>query len=474
VTDFTLPELGENIAAGDVVRVLVHVGETIARDQPVIELETDKATVEVPSSVAGTVTDIKVKAGDTVQVGAVVLTVDGDGRVSPEPAGAQAVKTRGTETGSAPPSREPRESAGGGVPSPSLGLGGPTATNPAGPFDPEPSAPVAPVSGKVVSMPRASRTPEPDPVPAGAASADRGPAAPASPAVRRVAREIGVDIDEVEGSGPSGRISQDDVKAHARRILTSVGSGRSSAQPAVRPLPDFSTWGAIERRPMSSIRRATAEHLTSAWRTIPHVTQVDKADITQIERLRKEFAPRVEEQGGKLTMTAILIKVLAAAVEQFPQFNASIDVEAAQVIYKRYVNVGVAVDTERGLLVPVIRHADQKGLTQIAVEIQQAAVKARDRKLSIDDMSGAGISLSNLGGIGGAHFTPIINWPEVAILGVSRAALEPVYQQDGSVAPRLLLPLSLSYDHRLIDGADGMRFLRWIVSALEQPFLLAL
>jgi pyruvate dehydrogenase E2 component (dihydrolipoamide acetyltransferase) len=238
-------------------------------------------------------------------------------------------------------------------------------------------------------------------------------------------------------------------------------------------LPDFAKWGEVERQAMSNVRRKTAEHLSNAWNSIPHVTQGDKADITELEKLRKKFGPEVEKRGGKLTVTAILVKVLAAAVKVFPQFNASVDVQSSEIIYKKYVNIGIAVDTDRGLLVPVVRNADQKNIAQIAAEVQQAAVKARDKKLTLEDMSGGGISISNLGGIGGTHFTPIVNWPEVAILGVSRGQMEPVWTGD-AFEPRLMLPLSLSYDHRVIDGADAMRFLRWVADALEQPFLLSL
>jgi pyruvate dehydrogenase E2 component (dihydrolipoamide acetyltransferase) len=285
-----------------------------------------------------------------------------------------------------------------------------------------------------------------------------------------------VDINDVQGTGPSGRISQEDVKEHARRILSSVGSadaGRAARPSAFVPLPDFSKWGEVERQAMSNIRRKTAEHLSNAWNTIPHVTQGEKADITDLEKLRKKYGPEVEKQGGKLTVTAILVKVLAAAVKQFPQFNASVDVQASEIIFKKYVNVGVAVDTDRGLLVPVIRDVDQKNIAQIAAELQQAGARARDKKLTLEDMSGGGISLSNLGSIGGTQFTPIVNWPEVAILGVSRGHMEPVWTGE-DFEPRLMLPLSLSYDHRVIDGADAMRFLRWVADALEQPFLLSL
>jgi pyruvate dehydrogenase E2 component (dihydrolipoamide acetyltransferase) len=306
-----------------------------------------------------------------------------------------------------------------------------------------------------------------------------GKAAPASPGVRRLAREVGVDINQVQGSGHGGRISLDDVKEHARRILSSVGSASHSggSQGAgargLRPLPDFAKWGEIERQPWSNIRRVTAEHLSYAWNTIPHVTQFDKADVTALEELRKRYKEQTAKAGGNLTVTAMLVRILATAVKRFPQFNASIDGERGEIVFKKFVNIGVAVDTDRGLLVPVIRNADQKNIQEIAVELNGLAARARDKKLTLDDMSGGGMTISNLGGIGGTYFTPIVNWPEVAILGVSRGATEPVWK-DGAFQPRQLLPLSLSYDHRVIDGADAMRFLRWVVEAIEQPFLLSL
>jgi pyruvate dehydrogenase E2 component (dihydrolipoamide acetyltransferase) len=351
---------------------------------------------------------------------------------------------------------------------------------------PEAAPPAAPAAKpaadhKVLPMPpRTGRQDAAAEAPSAAppARAERGPAAPASPSVRRLAREIGVDISEIQGTGPSGRISQDDVKEHARRILSSVpstaaGGGTAAAARPSRSLPDFQKWGEVERQPWSNIRRATSEHLSYAWNTIPHVTQCDKADITALEELRKKFKDSVAKAGGNLTVTAMLVKVLATAVQKFPEFNSSIDTERGELVYKKFVNVGVAVDTDRGLLVPVIRNADQKNIQQISVEINQAAGRAREKKLTLEDMSGGGITISNLGGIGGTYFTPIVNWPEVAILGVSRGAFEPVWRGD-QFEPRLMLPLSLSYDHRVIDGAGAMRFLRWVVEAIEQPFLLSL
>jgi pyruvate dehydrogenase E2 component (dihydrolipoyllysine-residue acetyltransferase) len=445
--EFKVPELGENVAQGDVTKVLVKVGDTITREQPVVELETDKATIEVPSSVAGVVKEIKVKAGDKVKVGAIILTVDENGAGAPEQEAKQQEKPAPEKVVSMP-KREAVQPAPAPEP-PSLA--------------PQASArrsQEAPASPKLAAQPRA----------------EAGPVAPASPSVRRLAREIGVDINEVQGTGPGGRITEEDVKEQARRILSSVGSAAmrpAGAPTPAPPLPDFEKWGPVERQPMSNIRRKTAEHLSLAWTTIPHVTQCDKADITPMEELRSRFRKQVEQAGGNLTVTAVLVKVIAAAVKQFRQFNASLDVENNAIVYKRYINVGVAVDTEFGLLVPVIREADQKNITQIAIELHQLSEKARARKLTLDAMSGGTISISNLGGIGGTYFTPIVNWPEVAILGVSRGIIEPVWRE-GKFEPRQLLPLSLSYDHRVVDGADAIRFLRWVVQAIEQPFLLSL
>src|SRR5690606_27191817 len=308
---------------------------------------------------------------------------------------------------------------------------------------------------KVVDISRGGRQ-----APAAAAQAVPAPGGgglvPAAPSTRRYARELGVDITEVEGSGPGGRISQDDVKAHARALIQS-GGGRVGAV----PLPDFSQWGEVEVQPMRNIRRITAERLSAAWATVPHVTQFDKADITELEKLRQKYAKKVEQAGGKLTITAIALKVVAAALKAFPQFNSAVDMKNQAIVLKKYVNVGIAVDTDRGLLVPVVRDVDRKNIVELSVELQQIAEKARAGKLQPGEVQGGGFSISNLGGIGGTYFTPIINAPEVAILGMSRAVMEPVWI-DGRVEARLMMPLSLSYDHRVIDGADGIRFLRWV------------
>ena len=250
-------------------------------------------------------------------------------------------------------------------------------------------------------------------------------------------------------------------------------AGAPAAPGARQPLPDFSKWGAVERKPMSNIRRKTSEHLGHAWNVIPHVTQHDKADITGFEALRKQFGAQVEKGGGKLTVTAVALKILAAALRKFPQFASSVDAARGEIVYKKYSHIAVAVDTDRGLLVPVIRDVDAKGITELAAELTTLSEKARAGKLSLDEMSGGVMTITNLGGIGGTSFTPIVNWPEVAILGISRGSYEPLF--DGKeFQPRLMLPLSLSYDHRVIDGADAARFLRWVAQAFEQPFAMSL
>jgi pyruvate dehydrogenase E2 component (dihydrolipoamide acetyltransferase) len=265
------------------------------------------------------------------------------------------------------------------------------------------------------------------------------------------------------------------VKLFAKQMNVDLGgavhAAHAAPHSATEPLPDFTRWGEVERQDMTSIRRRTAERMAHAWATIPHVTQFDKADVSELEKMRKQFGKRVEAAGGKLTVTAILVKIIAHALQKFPQFNASVDMANGQLVYKKYYHIGIAVDTDRGLLVPVIRDADKKNITEIAVELTELGEKARARKATLDDMQGGTFTITNLGGIGGTNFTPIVNSPEVAILGVARTHVEPVYI-DGQFQPRSMLPLALSYDHRIIDGADAARFARWVAEAIEQPFLL--
>jgi pyruvate dehydrogenase E2 component (dihydrolipoamide acetyltransferase) len=479
MSEFILPNLGDGVAQGDVLKVLVKVGDALAVDQPVLELETDKATLEVPSDVAGKVKEVRVKAGDKVKPGQSILVMEngaGAAAAAPAPADAQQPAAAAPQKAAAPAA--PAEPAAVAKRSEPV-----KTTEPDEPAEPqEPAAPVAPAGPPEPASERrrvvefAARN---QPAAALAAAAPGKVTPPAAPSVRRLAREIGVDIAQVPATGPGGRVTQDDVKEFAKRVMHSLGSGGQVAAASPRPagagpaLPDFAKWGEVERKPMSGIRRKTAEHLSNAWTAIPHVTQFDKADITALEQVRKKYRAEVEKAGGNLTVTAVAVKVIASALKAFPQFNASIDMAGESIVYKKYVNVGIAVDTENGLLVPVIRNADRKNLIELSVEIHQLAEKAKARKLTLEEMSGGSMSISNLGGIGGTAFTPIVNWPEVAILGISRGVFEPVWNGT-AFEPRQMLPLSLSYDHRLVDGADAIRFLRWVVEALEQPFTLAL
>ncbi|MBZ5495360.1 MAG: 2-oxo acid dehydrogenase subunit E2 [Acidobacteriia bacterium] len=422
---FKLPELGEHVESADLIKILVSVGDRIAVDQPVLELETEKADFEVPATVSGIVKAIHVREGEKVKVGQVLLTVEEEV--------VNAVKTPVEEEAPVP----------------------------------EKTAPATPLGQAAEHLQQKSVKPLPEE--RAEVSAAR-PLVPASPTVRRLARELGVAIEQVPASGPAGRILADDVMAFAKRLITGTGGLRPAALPA---LPDFSRWGEIERRSMTGIRRKIAESLSYSWSSIPHVTNFESADITVLEQLRKRFAGEIEASGGKLTITSIAVKVIASALKVFPSFAASLDMEREQIIIKKYCHIGVAVDTDRGLIVPVIRDADKKNIRELSVELVQLAEKAKSKKITMEEMEGAVFTITNLGSIGGTHFAPIIHAPEVAILGISRARLEAV-MVDGKFEPRLLLPLSLSYDHRLIDGADAARFLRWITQALEQPFMLPL
>jgi pyruvate dehydrogenase E2 component (dihydrolipoyllysine-residue acetyltransferase) len=449
-SEFRLQELGENISEGDLVRLMIAPGAKVAEGQPVMELETDKAVVEVPSTVGGVVKDVKVKEGERIKVGQVIFTLQGG-------AAEQSVSVR-------PPSRPVEHVSG----QHGARLAFQAAIRAEGKTEEQALPPDQP-------LPRPPAFSMPVQLGKVAGTEHRAPV-PAAPSTRRLAREIGVDIFAVKGTGPGGRISEDDVKAHAKALVTSVATAAAAPPRAghfVEPkLPDFAKWGKIERVSMRGVRRKTAEHLAESWNTIPHVTQHDRADITELEHLRARFAPKAEQAGGKMTVTAIALKVCAAALKVFPQFNASIDMEKEEIVYKQYINIGVAADTDRGLLVPVIRDVDKKNIVELAVELSQLSQKAREKKITLADMEGGTFTITNLGGIGGTAFTPIVNHPEVAILGLSRSRMEPEWI-GGKFEPRLILPLSLSYDHRLIDGADAARFLRWVAEAFEQPFLLS-
>jgi pyruvate dehydrogenase E2 component (dihydrolipoamide acetyltransferase) len=445
-TEFKLPELGENIDQGDLVRLMISPGTRVSEGQPVMELETEKAVVEVPSSVSGIVKEVRVKEGEKVKVGQVIFTLEGGAAPQPE-------RAKHAPVEHADGQHEARLAF-----QAAIRAEGKTEEQVLPPDQPQPLSSTFTMPAQLGKV---------------AGTEHREPV-PAAPHIRRLARELGVDIHDIKGTGTGGRISEDDVKAYAKTLLTSAvaAAHRPRTLLAEPELPDFAKWGKIERVSMRGVRRKTAEHLVEAWRTIPHVTQQDKADITELEQLRARFAPKAEEAGGKMTVTAIALKVCASALKVFPQFNASIDMAKEEIIYKQYINIGVAVDTDRGLLVPVIRDVDKKNIVELAAELTQLSKKARDKKLTPSEMEGGTFTITNLGGIGGTGFSPIVNHPEVAILGMSRSSVEPVWLS-GKFEPRRVLPLSLSYDHRLIDGADAARFLRWIAEAFEQPFLLS-
>ena len=448
-TDFHLPELGENIDSATVVEVLVAVGDGVVVDQPLMSLETDKAEFELPCTLPGTVAEILVKAGDEVSVGQVVMRI--------VELGESAGQTR------AQPSENAEEAR-------------------ASVAAPEAEAPRA--AGIDA---RAERT-KPAPTADGAdavtgdvpvvAVADRAVAA--APSVRKLARELGVTLQDVAAACASDHVSSDNVRAFAAGKVGSpaAATGGFTVPPgspltsllAASELPDFSAWGEIEVEAMSKIRRKTAENMSRAWVEIPQVTQYDDADITELDVSRRKHGPRVQDAGGRFTWTAILLQVVARTLVEFPKFNASVDMTGHRIIYKKYVHVGIAVDTERGLLVPVVRDADKKGILQLATDLHAVADHAKNRNIKPDMMQGATFTITNLGGIGGIAFSPIVNPPQVAILGVSRSELRPRWI-DGRWQPRLVMPLALSYDHRVIDGADAARFLRSVCEALEKPLL---
>ncbi len=429
--DFKLPEVGENIKSGTAVRIAVSIGSAIKKGQTLLELETEKASLEVPSPCDGVIKEILVKENQEVKIGTVIFRIE-------ESASAGS-------SGTSSPKDAPAKNTESVKSTYSSALSDTAAKTPEAPA----RAVITPITSTDVPTEAHSNV-------------------PASPTVRRLARELGINITQVPGSGPGGRISKEDVKAFTKQLISAgpVGGGMSVA---ARSLPEFSKWGNIERKPMNNIRKKTAEHLSYCWNTIPHVTQFDKADVTELDKLRKKYSTM--ERG--LTITPFLLKVMAAALKQFPQFNVSVDMSTHEIIQKNYFNIGVAVDTDRGLIVPVIKNVDQKSIFQLTDDLKEISQKARDRKITLEEMQGGCLTLTNLGGIGGTYFTPIVNWPEVAILGISRGGWEPVWE-NGQFISRFKLPISLSYDHRVIDGADGARFTRWIADALEQPFLMEL
>jgi len=433
-----LPDIGD-FTDVDVAEVLVAKGQHVEAEQSLIVLESDKASMEIPSPFAGTIVEMKVSVGDQVSEGGLIAIIEVD-EAAAEPK---------------EPAAEPKEPA------------APAKTEaPEKSAEPAPRAPEAGKGDRPLLGPDTVRASEkvsekgsvPSSEPADAEGAAILPHA--SPSVRRVAREMGVDLRLVPGTGPKARITPDDVRRYVKSMIekgTAAGVPIAGVSVAAPPQIDFAKFGPTEIQPLHRIRKLSAANLHRSWVTIPHVTQHDEADITDLDEFRKEMRPEAEARGVKLTFLPFVIKACVYALREHPQFNASLDHTGENLILKRYYHVGVAVDTENGLVVPVVRDADRKGLYEIAAELMEISGKARGRKLSPADLQGASFSISSLGGIGGTFFTPIVNHPEVAILGVGKMDWRPVHR-DGAFVPRLVLPLSLSYDHRVIDGADAARF----------------
>lgn len=450
--EFKLPDLGEGIHEAQVISVLVKEGDVVAEDAPLMEVETDKAAVEIPSPVAGKVSRIHVQAGQTVNVGMPLVTFEEVG----EPAKAEPRETPEKEAAPARERPEQKEAA------PAAARGGDG-----------PARQVAAAAGR-----RFAATVE---------TRDASRPVPAAPAVRRLAREMNVDLRRVPGSGPGGRVLKQDVEAFAAGRLPPAESAARAAPPEApapgpapvtelppveRTLPDFGKWGPIRRQPITQIRKTIARQMTRAWTLIPHVTHCDNADLTELEEQRRQLSAELEKKGGpKLTFTAVLLKALAGALRTHPVLNASFDADANEIIFKQYVHIGVAVDTERGLVVPVIRDVDGKTLVQVSAALADVAQRARAAQFTIDELRGGTFTVTNVGALGGTFLTPMINWPEVAILGTGRADWQPVVRND-AIVKRFLMPLSLSFDHRVVDGADAARFLKDVIGYLENPLRL--
>jgi len=411
--DIRIPTLAEGVNDGTVVSILVSVGDKVEKDQPILELETEKAVAPIPSSAAGTVTKILVKDGEKVSVGQPVISLEG----KPEAAG---VKKQ------APP------------------------TAPA-----TPQAPITPTTSTQPLQGYQYQSPS-------------GAPPPASPTVRRTARELGIDLRYVRGSEKGGRITLHDVRDYVQQLQAQAAQPQAGSTPAQPPKVsiDFSKWGSVTKKPLSAMRKTIGQRMYESWNTIPHVTQFDEADITDLLALRKKFLPAFEKKGVRLTITAFIIQAVVEVLKQLSIFNASLDESTDEIVFKDYYHLGIAVDTEAGLMVPVIRDVDKKNLLEISKDLTGLAEKARSRKVSLEDLKGGTFTISNLGGIGGQHFSPVINKPEAAILGLGRGVLKPVIRDKKTVA-RTMLPVCVSYDHRIIDGADGSRFISALVKAIE-------
>lgn len=433
-TEFKLPEVSEGVETADVGQIAVAVGDTVEEGQILMDIETDKAVVQLESPYSGTIAELNVSEGDSVPIGTVLLSID---------------QSNGAPAAEAPEAKEEEPAQ---EEAPAL------ESKPEQESKAEPEAKPAPAAPKAASAS----------APAGDSS-DKPPV-PAGPATRRLARKLGVDLYQVSGSGPGGRVTQEDVENYVKNLIAGGGpSGGGGGGIAVPPLPDFSQFGEVERTKMKKLARTSANNLSLSWQVVPHVTQHDLADITDLETARKLFISKPKYSGPKVTMTALAMKAIAIALHEFPVFNSSLDTQTDEIVFKKFINIGVAVDTENGLVVPVVKDVDKKNIITIANEMNELAVKARDRKLEMSDMQGGTFTITNLGGLGGTSFTPIVNYPEVAILGMSRSRQE-FKLIDGNPVPRLMLPLSLSYDHRVINGADAARFIVRLSGLLSDPF----
>jgi pyruvate dehydrogenase E2 component (dihydrolipoamide acetyltransferase) len=421
--EIRVPRLGEGADTGTVVNVYVKEGDTVKKDQTILELENEKAVAPIPATLGGTVKKVFVKIGDKVAVGQALIDVSGDA----------AAPVASVQPKAQPPS---------------------TGARAAKPVQAQPEA-------------AQEESYEEEPIVEG------GLPPAASPSLRKIAGELGIDLRRVKGTERGGRITIDDLRAYIGRLqsLASRPAKAVAGQPpaAAKPVAesiDFSKWGPVTKKPVSSLRKVIAQKMWESWNAIPHVTQFDEADITDLLALRKKHVAAYEKKGAALTLTSFAIQAVAAALKKYPQFNVSLDEATNELILKEYCHIGIAVDTEQGLIVPVLRDADKKNLFDLSADLGKLAEKTRQRKVSVDELKGGSFTISNLGGIGGTHFTPIVNRPEVAILGLGKGVLKPVMKKD-KVEGRIMLPVALSYDHRVIDGADGARFIREIVTQLE-------
>ena len=443
--NFKLPEISEGVESAEIVEIHVAEGDVVKADQIIMEIETEKAIVELPCPHAGRVTKLLVSPGDTVAIGAPLLMIE-------DSVGAKVASVKAPDR-----KRSPAEPAMAAEIAP----------------EPETQAESQPTSLTVVEM---TQPPEPSARSESSTLAKHEPdgqrtaPVPAAPSTRRLARELGINLLRVSGSGPAGRITTEDVQVYVRTLTAGTAVGESGPMAAPQ-LPDFNKFGSVERQPLSKLDKTLAANLSLSWQTVPHVTQHDLADITELESARKRYASSLGQTGPKLTMTAIMVKAVVDVLKSFPHFNASLDTEAGELVLKRYYHIGVAVDTEFGLVVPVIRDVERKPILELATELIDLAERARNRKLKLIEMQGGTFTITNLGGIGGTSFTPIVNYPEVAILGMSRSRKQ-IELVNGALEERLMLPLSLSYDHRVINGANAARFIVKLSQILSDYFQL--